>query len=162
MVHISCGKMILVWQKNQIIWLTFQHQSKNFLVLNVTWIFNIRFAFELPLVLIISFFFSGHDESYNPPLEYIPTQEEINSYQLLYEEDRPKFIPKRYCAFRVNIFASLSHTVELITLNCQIYIYEKHPGVWECYEGEFWTLFGFVLVPPSSKETCEWIPISKN
>ncbi|KAJ6309473.1 hypothetical protein OIU77_015270 [Salix suchowensis] len=37
----------------------------------------------------------GHEESYNPSLEYIPTQEEINSYQLMDEEDRPKFIPKR-------------------------------------------------------------------
>ncbi|XP_004485462.1 ribosome biogenesis protein BOP1 homolog [Cicer arietinum] len=44
--------------------------------------------------------FPGHDESYNPPLEYIPTQEEINSYQLLYEEDRPKFIPKRFTSMR--------------------------------------------------------------
>ncbi|PQP93994.1 ribosome biogenesis protein BOP1 homolog [Prunus yedoensis var. nudiflora] len=37
----------------------------------------------------------GHEESFNPSLEYIPTQEEINSYQLMYKEDRPKFIPKR-------------------------------------------------------------------
>lgn len=42
----------------------------------------------------------GHDESYNPPLEYIPTQEEINSYQLMYEEDRPKFIPQRFTSMR--------------------------------------------------------------
>ncbi|KAH9308898.1 hypothetical protein KI387_036809, partial [Taxus chinensis] len=42
----------------------------------------------------------GHEESYNPPPEYIPTQEEINSYQLMYEEDRPKFIPKRYESLR--------------------------------------------------------------
>ncbi|RDX91898.1 Ribosome biogenesis protein BOP1-like protein, partial [Mucuna pruriens] len=42
----------------------------------------------------------GHDESYNPPLEYIPTQEEINSYQLMFEEDRPKFIPKRFTSMR--------------------------------------------------------------
>lgn len=39
--------------------------------------------------------FKGHEESYNPSLEYIPTQEEINSYQLMYDEDRPKFIPRR-------------------------------------------------------------------
>ncbi|KAL6000958.1 Ribosome biogenesis protein 1 [Asimina triloba] len=38
----------------------------------------------------------GHEESYNPSIEYIPTQEEINSYQLMYEEDRPKFIPRRF------------------------------------------------------------------
>ncbi|KAB1200760.1 hypothetical protein CJ030_MR0G006460 [Morella rubra] len=42
----------------------------------------------------------GHEESYNPSLEYIPTQEEINSYQLMYDEDRPKFIPKRYTSLR--------------------------------------------------------------
>ncbi|KAF7842780.1 ribosome biogenesis protein BOP1-like protein [Senna tora] len=42
----------------------------------------------------------GHEESYNPPLEYIPTQEEIDSYQLMYEEDRPKFIPKSFKSLR--------------------------------------------------------------
>lgn len=42
----------------------------------------------------------GHEESYNPSLEYIPTQEELNSYQLMYEEDRPKFIPKRFTSLR--------------------------------------------------------------
>ncbi|XP_031272587.1 ribosome biogenesis protein BOP1 homolog [Pistacia vera] len=42
----------------------------------------------------------GHEESYNPSLEYIPTQEEINSYQLMYDEDSPKFIPKRFTSFR--------------------------------------------------------------
>lgn len=42
----------------------------------------------------------GHDESYNPSLEYIPTQEEINSYQLMYDEDRPKFIPRRFAFMR--------------------------------------------------------------
>lgn len=42
----------------------------------------------------------GHEESYNPSLEYIPTQEEINSYQLMFEEDRPKFIPKRFASLR--------------------------------------------------------------
>ncbi|XP_068324005.1 ribosome biogenesis protein BOP1 homolog [Pyrus communis] len=42
----------------------------------------------------------GHEESFNPSLEYIPTQEEINSYQLMYEEDRPKFIPKRFANMR--------------------------------------------------------------
>ncbi|XP_075651629.1 ribosome biogenesis protein BOP1 homolog isoform X2 [Castanea sativa] len=42
----------------------------------------------------------GHEESYNPSLEYIPTQEEINSYQLMFEEDRPKFIPRRYTSLR--------------------------------------------------------------
>ncbi|KAL9270532.1 Ribosome biogenesis protein BOP1-like protein [Drosera capensis] len=33
--------------------------------------------------------FPGHEEAYNPLPEYIPSQEEINSFQLLYEEDRP-------------------------------------------------------------------------
>ncbi|XP_059660439.1 ribosome biogenesis protein BOP1 homolog isoform X2 [Cornus florida] len=42
----------------------------------------------------------GHEESYNPSLEYIPSQEEINSYQLMFEEDRPKFIPKRFTSLR--------------------------------------------------------------
>lgn len=42
----------------------------------------------------------GHEESYNPSLEYIPTQEEINSYQLMFEEDRPKYIPKRFTSLR--------------------------------------------------------------
>ncbi|XP_066344555.1 ribosome biogenesis protein BOP1 homolog [Miscanthus floridulus] len=42
----------------------------------------------------------GHEESYNPSIEYIPTQEEIDSYQLMYEEDHPKFIPKRFESLR--------------------------------------------------------------
>ncbi|KAL1217867.1 putative ribosome biogenesis protein BOP1 [Cardamine amara subsp. amara] len=42
----------------------------------------------------------GHDESYNPSLEYIPTEEEKASYELMYEEDRPKFIPKRFTSLR--------------------------------------------------------------
>ncbi|KAJ8755615.1 hypothetical protein K2173_022210 [Erythroxylum novogranatense] len=42
----------------------------------------------------------GHEESYNPSPEYIPTQEEINSYQLMDEEDRPNFIPQRYASLR--------------------------------------------------------------
>ncbi|KAL0422252.1 UNVERIFIED_CONTAM: Ribosome biogenesis protein BOP1 [Sesamum latifolium] len=42
----------------------------------------------------------GHEESYNPSPEYIPTQEEINSYQLMFEEDRPKFIPKQHTSLR--------------------------------------------------------------
>ncbi|XP_052179725.1 ribosome biogenesis protein BOP1 homolog isoform X2 [Diospyros lotus] len=42
----------------------------------------------------------GHEESYNPSLEYIPTQEEINSYQLMFEEDQPKYIPKRFTSLR--------------------------------------------------------------
>ncbi|BBH05058.1 Transducin/WD40 repeat-like superfamily protein [Prunus dulcis] len=36
--------------------------------------------------------------------KYIPTQEEINSYQLTYEEDRPKFIPKSHMRTRIKLF----------------------------------------------------------
>ncbi|KAJ7520808.1 hypothetical protein O6H91_19G023800 [Diphasiastrum complanatum] len=43
----------------------------------------------------------GHEESYNPPFEYIPTQEEVNSYQLMYEEDRPKFLPRKFDSLRM-------------------------------------------------------------
>ncbi|XP_042411803.1 ribosome biogenesis protein BOP1 homolog isoform X6 [Zingiber officinale] len=43
---------------------------------------------------------AGHEESYNPSVEFIPTQEEINSYQLMLEEDRPKFIPRRFESLR--------------------------------------------------------------
>ncbi|WZZ48572.1 hypothetical protein YC2023_048679 [Brassica napus] len=42
----------------------------------------------------------GHEESYNPSLEYIPTEEEKAAYELMYEEDRPKFIPKRFTSLR--------------------------------------------------------------
>ncbi|CAN8286378.1 unnamed protein product [Cochlearia groenlandica] len=42
----------------------------------------------------------GHEESYNPSLEFIPTEEEKASYELMYEEDRPKFIPKRFTSLR--------------------------------------------------------------
>ena len=45
---------------------------------------------------LYNFVFPGHEESYNPSLEYIPTEEEKAAYELMYEEDRPKFIPKRY------------------------------------------------------------------
>ncbi|OAY83414.1 Ribosome biogenesis protein BOP [Ananas comosus] len=42
----------------------------------------------------------GHEESYNPSIEYVPTEEEKNAYQLMYEEDRPKFIPRRFESLR--------------------------------------------------------------
>lgn len=45
----------------------------------------------------------GHEESYNPPVEYIPTEEEIKSYEAMYEEDRPKFIPKMCVLFTSSI-----------------------------------------------------------
>ncbi|GBF97452.1 hypothetical protein Rsub_10375 [Raphidocelis subcapitata] len=42
----------------------------------------------------------GHEESYNPPLEYVPTEEEKTSWQLLDEEDRPKFVPRAHDSLR--------------------------------------------------------------
>ena len=42
---------------------------------------------------MIFFMLLGHEESYNASLEYIPTQEEIDSHSLMYDEDRPDFIP---------------------------------------------------------------------
>jgi hypothetical protein len=53
--------------------------------------------------------YPGHEESYNPSVEYIPTQEEIDSYQLMYEEDRPKFIPRRY--YHYHFFSQLSFPI---------------------------------------------------
>ncbi|ONI00963.1 hypothetical protein PRUPE_6G114000 [Prunus persica] len=70
----------------------------------------------------------GHEESFNPSIEYIPTQEEISSYQLTYEEDHPKFIPKRF------------------TSMTSIPAYEN--AVKECFE-RCLDLF----VPPSPKKT---------
>ncbi|GBG74592.1 hypothetical protein CBR_g19000 [Chara braunii] len=43
----------------------------------------------------------GHEESYNPPLEYLPTEEERNAYELMDDEDRPKFIPARFDSMRL-------------------------------------------------------------
>ena len=56
---------------------------------------SLEFDAHFDIDLLFFPFFSGHEESYNPSLEYIPTQEEINSFQLMYEEDCPKFIPRR-------------------------------------------------------------------
>jgi ribosome biogenesis protein ERB1 len=37
-----------------------------------------------------------HDESYNPPEEYLPTEEEIKEWEELDLEDRPKnYLPKK-------------------------------------------------------------------
>ncbi|KAJ4951604.1 hypothetical protein NE237_028436 [Protea cynaroides] len=56
---------------------------------------------------------AGHEESYRPPVEYIPTQEEINSYQLMYEEDRPKYIPRMFDAMRsVPIYENLKQSFD--------------------------------------------------
>lgn len=42
----------------------------------------------------------GHEESYNPPKEYVPTEEEKAGYELLPEEDRPKYIPQSFDCLR--------------------------------------------------------------
>eukprot|EP00879_Flechtneria_rotunda_P015927 GHRR01016656.1.p1 GENE.GHRR01016656.1~~GHRR01016656.1.p1 ORF type:complete len:555 (+),score=167.55 GHRR01016656.1:411-2075(+) len=42
----------------------------------------------------------GHEESYNPPKEYIPTEEEKASHQLLPPEEQPKFIPQAFDCLR--------------------------------------------------------------
>ncbi|KAJ8451854.1 hypothetical protein Cgig2_007337 [Carnegiea gigantea] len=63
----------------------------------------------------------GHEESYNPSLEYIPTQEEINSYQLMYEEDRPKFIPRRYTSLR-SVPAYVNALKECFNRNLDLYL----------------------------------------
>lgn len=38
----------------------------------------------------------GHEASYNPPDEYIPTPEELAAYEQLDPEDRPSFIPQKF------------------------------------------------------------------
>ncbi|KAL4425519.1 hypothetical protein ABPG75_009535 [Micractinium tetrahymenae] len=49
----------------------------------------------------------GHEESYNPPPEYLPTEEERNAAQLLDEEERPQFVPTAYdCLRKVPAYAS--------------------------------------------------------
>jgi ribosome biogenesis protein ERB1 len=42
----------------------------------------------------------GHAESYNPPKEYLPTEEEKAAFKLLDEEDRPAFLPVSFDALR--------------------------------------------------------------
>ncbi|KAG0258260.1 Ribosome biogenesis protein erb1 [Actinomortierella ambigua] len=42
-----------------------------------------------------------HDESYNPPAEYLPTEEEINEWNEMDKEDRPKnYLPQKYDSLR--------------------------------------------------------------
>ncbi|KAI3438768.1 hypothetical protein D9Q98_001186 [Chlorella vulgaris] len=49
----------------------------------------------------------GHEESYNPAPEYLPTEEERNAEQLLDDEDRPQFVPTAYdCLRRVPAYAN--------------------------------------------------------
>ncbi|CAN0878292.1 Ribosome biogenesis protein BOP1 homolog [Linum grandiflorum] len=42
----------------------------------------------------------GHEESYNPSSEFLLSKEEIDGTELMDEEDRPKFIPKRFSSMR--------------------------------------------------------------
>eukprot|EP00878_Enallax_costatus_P022018 GHUV01023341.1.p1 GENE.GHUV01023341.1~~GHUV01023341.1.p1 ORF type:complete len:177 (+),score=38.84 GHUV01023341.1:913-1443(+) len=42
----------------------------------------------------------GHEESYNPPKEYVPTEEEKAGYELLDPEDRPKYVPQAFDCLR--------------------------------------------------------------
>ncbi|KAF5827641.1 NUC169 domain-containing protein [Dunaliella salina] len=42
----------------------------------------------------------GHAESYNPPAEYIPTEEEVAGYAMLDPEDRPKLVPRKHNSLR--------------------------------------------------------------
>ena len=42
----------------------------------------------------------GHAESYNPPKEYLPTEEERQSWQLMDPEERPKVEPKAFDSLR--------------------------------------------------------------
>ncbi|KAI9256748.1 NUC169 domain-containing protein [Helicostylum pulchrum] len=42
-----------------------------------------------------------HDESYNPPAEYLPDEEDIKQWNEMDEEDRPKnYIPKKHASLR--------------------------------------------------------------
>lgn len=43
-----------------------------------------------------------HAESYNPPAEYLPTQEEIDAWNAMEPEDRPRdYLPKKYSSLRL-------------------------------------------------------------
>jgi len=44
----------------------------------------------------------GHEESYNPPAEYLPTEEEVKEWNEMEPEDRPtNFLPKKYSSLRL-------------------------------------------------------------
>lgn len=44
----------------------------------------------------------GHEESYNPPPEYLPTEDEIAAWEAMDPEDRTqKFLPKKYSSLRL-------------------------------------------------------------
>ncbi|KAI9004862.1 NUC169 domain-containing protein [Phycomyces nitens] len=42
-----------------------------------------------------------HDESYNPPAEYLPDEEEVKQWNEMEDEERPKnYLPKKYASLR--------------------------------------------------------------
>ncbi|KAF9615888.1 hypothetical protein IFM89_026814 [Coptis chinensis] len=89
----------------------------------------VRYGLQVNLKLL------SHEESYNPSLEYIPTQEEVDKYQLLYEEDRPKFIPKRFESLRT-VPAYLNSLKEPFDRCLDLYLCPR-PGrnvIWEVGE----------------------------
>lgn len=44
----------------------------------------------------------GHEESYNPPPEYLPTKEEIAAWEAMDPDERPQnFLPKKYSSLRL-------------------------------------------------------------
>lgn len=44
----------------------------------------------------------GHEESYNPPPEYLPTEEEIAAWEAMDPDERPRnFLPKKYSSLRL-------------------------------------------------------------
>ncbi|KAK3742734.1 hypothetical protein QZH41_018951, partial [Actinostola sp. cb2023] len=56
----------------------------------------------------------GHDESYNPPPEYLPTEEEIAKWEEMDPEDRPQnFLPK-----------NPSYSLSYPWFNCCIYLFD--------------------------------------
>ncbi|PNW76993.1 hypothetical protein CHLRE_10g417950v5 [Chlamydomonas reinhardtii] len=42
----------------------------------------------------------GHADSYNPPAEYLPTEEEVAAWQMADPEDRPKALPQAFTSLR--------------------------------------------------------------
>ncbi|PFX35016.1 Ribosome biogenesis protein bop1-B [Stylophora pistillata] len=44
----------------------------------------------------------GHEESYNPPPEYLPTEQEIAAWEAMDPDERPRnFLPKKYSSLRL-------------------------------------------------------------
>lgn len=49
----------------------------------------------------------GHEESYNPPKEYVPTEEEKAGWELLPPEERPGYVPQAFeCLRHVPLYAN--------------------------------------------------------